>query len=50
MLYPTMSSHRDISPKHRERLGIRDNLLRISTGIEALEDIVSDLDQALKAE
>jgi cystathionine beta-lyase/cystathionine gamma-synthase len=50
MLYPAMSSHRDISPKHRQRLGIKDNLLRISTGIEAFEDIESDLDQALRAE
>ena len=47
MLYPAMSSHRDISPKHRERGGIRDNLVRISTGIEAIEDIITDLDQAL---
>jgi cystathionine gamma-synthase/methionine-gamma-lyase len=47
MLYPAMSSHRDISPKHRERGGIRDNLVRISTGIEAIEDIIADLDQAL---
>jgi cystathionine gamma-synthase/methionine-gamma-lyase len=46
VLYPAMSSHRDISPKQRERLGIRDNLLRISTGIEAVEDIIGDLDQA----
>lgn len=49
MLYPAMSSHRDISPKHRERGGIRDNLVRISTGIEAVEDIIADLDQALRA-
>lgn len=49
VLYPAMSSHRELSPKHRERLGIHDNLLRLSTGIEALEDIVADLDQALKA-
>ena len=47
MLYPVMSSHREISPKHRERMGIRDNLLRLSVGIEAPEDIISDLDQAL---
>ena len=47
MLYPAMSSHRDLSPKHRERLGIRDNLMRISVGIEAVEDIVADLEQAL---
>ena len=48
MLYPAMSSHREISPKHRERTGIRDNLVRISTGIEAIEDIIADLDEALR--
>jgi cystathionine gamma-synthase/methionine-gamma-lyase len=47
MLYPVMSSHREISPKHRERMGIRDNLVRLSVGIEAVEDIVGDLEQAL---
>lgn len=47
MLYPVMSSHRDISPKHRERMGIRDSLVRLSVGIEAAEDIVADLEQAL---
>ncbi len=45
-LYPAMSSHRDLSPKHRERLGIHDNLIRISVGIEAVEDIIADLEQA----
>ena len=47
MLYPTMSSHRELSPKHRERMGIRENLVRLSTGIEAVEDITADLEQAL---
>ena len=47
ILYPAMASHRDLSPKHRERLGISDNLVRISTGIEAIEDIIADLEQAL---
>jgi cystathionine beta-lyase/cystathionine gamma-synthase len=47
MLYPVMSSHREISPKHRERMGIRDSLVRLSVGIEASEDIIGDLDQAL---
>lgn len=46
-LYPAMSSHRDISPKQRERMGIRENLLRFSIGIESHEDIIADLDQAL---
>jgi len=48
MLYPMMSSHREISPKHRERMGIRDNLVRMSVGIEAVEDIIGDLEQALQ--
>jgi cystathionine gamma-synthase/methionine-gamma-lyase len=47
MLYPAMSSHRELSPKHRERMGIRDNLVRLSVGIEAPEDIIEDLEQAL---
>jgi len=49
ILYPAMASHRDLSPKHRERLGIRNNLVRLSIGIEAHEDIVADLEQALSA-
>jgi cystathionine beta-lyase/cystathionine gamma-synthase len=48
MLYPVMSSHREISPKQRERMGIRDNLVRLSVGIEAIDDILEDLDQALR--
>ena len=48
MLYPAMSSHREISPKHRERMGISDSLVRLSVGIEAVEDIIHDLGQALE--
>ena len=50
MLYPVMSSHREVSPRHRQRMGIRDNLVRLSVGIEAAEDIIEDLDQALRGE
>lgn len=46
-LYPAMSSHRDISPKQRERLGIKDSLIRLSVGIEAADDIIADLEQAI---
>ncbi len=49
VLYPVMGSHRDLSPKHRARLGIHDNLIRMSVGIEAVEDIIADLDCALGA-
>ena len=47
ILYPVMSSHREVPPAQRERLGIRDNLLRLSVGIEAVEDLIGDLEQAL---
>ncbi len=47
VLYPAMSSHRDISPAQRKRLGIGDNLLRLSIGIEHADDIIADLEQAL---
>ncbi len=46
MLYPAMASHRDLSPKQRHKLGIGDNLVRMSIGIEAPEDILADLEQA----
>jgi cystathionine beta-lyase/cystathionine gamma-synthase len=47
VLYPVMASHRDLSPKQRERMGIGENLVRLSVGIEAVEDILADLAQAL---
>lgn len=46
VLYPLIASHRDVSPRMRERMGIRDNLLRISCGIESVDDIIFDIDQA----
>jgi cystathionine gamma-synthase/methionine-gamma-lyase len=49
VLYPAMASHRDLAPKQRERIGIRDNLVRISVGIEAVEDIIADVERALES-
>jgi cystathionine beta-lyase/cystathionine gamma-synthase len=49
MLYPAMSSHRELSPKHRQRMGIGEGLVRLSVGIEAVEDVIADLEQALLA-
>lgn len=46
-LYPLVASHRDVPPKQRARLGITDNLVRFSLGIEGVEDIVADVSQAL---
>lgn len=49
LLYPQIASHRNLSPKTRERLGIRENLVRIAVGIEHIDDIKADLDQAFAA-
>lgn len=47
VLYPVIASHRDVAPKQRERLGIHDGLVRLCVGIEAVDDILADLEQAL---
>ena len=47
VLHPATSSHRSLSPAERQRAGITDNLMRLSAGIEAVEDILADLEQAL---
>jgi cystathionine gamma-synthase/methionine-gamma-lyase len=47
VLHPATSSHRSLSPAERQRVGITDNLVRLSAGIEAVEDILADLEQAL---
>jgi len=48
-LHPATASHRDLSPARRRELGISDGLIRISAGIENVNDIVADIDQALAA-
>jgi cystathionine beta-lyase/cystathionine gamma-synthase len=48
VLYPPMSSHRWLSSAERQRIGISDGFVRISVGIEAVEDIIADFIQALE--
>jgi cystathionine beta-lyase/cystathionine gamma-synthase len=45
--YPAKTSHRALSAERRAQLGITDGLIRLSVGIDAVEDVVADLDQAL---
>ena len=44
---PALSSHKKMDPDIRRGLGISDNLLRFSVGIENSEDLVLDLDKSL---
>jgi len=45
--FPALQTHGDIPEETRERLGITNRLLRMSVGIEAAEDLIADLAQAL---
>ncbi len=49
LLYPAISSHRALSAEERHALGIGDNLVRLSVGIEEPEDILADVEQAIEA-
>ena len=45
--YPLMQTHGAMAPELREKLGIDDCLLRLSVGIEGIDDLIADLQQAL---
>ncbi|MEZ4829793.1 MAG: PLP-dependent aspartate aminotransferase family protein [Bacteroidia bacterium] len=45
---PRMTSHAKISPEARAKMGISDQLLRLSVGIEDVNDLIQDIQQALE--
>lgn len=45
--HPAIMTHASVPPEQREILGISDNLVRLSVGIEGVEDLIADLDNAL---
>jgi cystathionine beta-lyase/cystathionine gamma-synthase len=42
-------THAALGPAGRKKIGLTDGMVRISVGIEDVEDIIADLDQALAA-
>ena len=46
--HPATMTHASVPPEVRERIGVTDGLIRISVGIEDVEDLIADLDQALR--
>ena len=48
LLYPAISSHRSLTAEERAGLGIGEGLVRLSVGIEDINDIQADLEQALQ--
>jgi cystathionine beta-lyase/cystathionine gamma-synthase len=47
--HPATMTHASVPPEERARLGITDGLVRISVGIEDVEDLISDLDRAFES-
>ncbi len=47
IIRPAVSTHVGLSPREREELGISDTLIRLSVGLEATDDLIEDLEQAL---
>jgi O-acetylhomoserine (thiol)-lyase len=47
--HPATTTHRQLSPQELERAGVSVDMVRLSIGIEHIDDIVADLDQALAA-
>jgi len=47
--HPATMSHSNIAPARRAELGIPDNLIRLSSGIEDIDDLIGDLDRALSS-
>jgi len=45
--HPTTTTHHRISPEQRAAAGIGDGLLRVAVGLEDVDDLIADLDQAL---
>lgn len=46
--HPAIMTHASIPPKVRKELGIHDNLIRLSVGIEHIDDLIADLDAAFR--
>lgn len=47
--HPASMTHRVVEPEDRARSGITDGLVRISVGLESVDDIIADLDQAMSS-
>ncbi|ELU05683.1 hypothetical protein CAPTEDRAFT_95085, partial [Capitella teleta] len=47
--HPASTTHRQLNPQELESAGVSDDMVRLSIGIEHIDDIIADIDQALQA-
>ena len=50
VLHPASHTHRQLSDEQLIEAGVRPDLIRLSVGIENVEDIIADIEQALNAQ
>ena len=48
-IHPATTTHSQLTPEEQRATGVTDDYVRLSIGIEHIDDILADLDQALKA-
>lgn len=46
--HPTTTTHSKLTPEERAAVGITDGLIRVSVGLEHIDDIIGDIDQAMR--
>jgi O-acetylhomoserine (thiol)-lyase len=49
IIHPASTTHSQLTPEERTATGVTDDFIRLSVGIEKIDDIIADLDQALRA-
>jgi O-acetylhomoserine (thiol)-lyase len=49
IIHPASTTHRQLSDEERAKAGAGNDVIRLSIGIESVEDIIADLDQAMSA-
>lgn len=49
IIHPASTTHQQLTPEEQESTGVTEDLVRLSVGIEHVDDIVADLDRALRA-
>jgi O-acetylhomoserine (thiol)-lyase len=49
VIHPASTTHQQLSPEEQRETGVTDDFVRLSIGLENIEDIIEDIDQALRA-
>ncbi|MFB6141631.1 MAG: PLP-dependent transferase, partial [Halosimplex sp.] len=49
IIHPASTTHQQLSDEEKAAAGVTDDMVRLSVGLESVDDIVADLDQAIDA-